>query len=153
MILFMISSGAAFSWTLTIGGLPQLVEEFMKSLGGSPAVFMITSIVTLFIMGSMLEGLPSLLIFGPLLLPLAAQYGINELHFGIVLIISMGIGMLVPPFGICYFATCSVLETTVEESSARFLPYLAIISIGLIVIAAVPWISLALPRALHLSVR
>ena len=153
MILFMISSGAAFSWTLTIGGLPQLVEEFINSLGGSPAVFMIASIVTLFIMGSMLEGLPSLLIFGPLLLPLTAQYGINELHFGIVLIISMGIGMFVPPFGICYFATCSVLETTVEESSVRFLPYLTIILVGLILIAAVPWISLALPRALHLSIR
>ena len=114
---------------------------------------MIASIVTLFIMGSMLEGLPSLLIFGPLLLPLTAQYGINELHFGIVLIISMGIGMFVPPFGICYFATCSVLETTVEESSVRFLPYLTIILVGLILIAAVPWISLALPRALHLSIR
>ena len=94
-----------------------------------------------------------LVIFGPLLLPLAAQYGINELHFGIVLIISMGIGMFIPPFGICYFATCSVLETTVEESTARFLPYLAIICVGLVVIAAVPWISLALPKALHLSVR
>jgi tripartite ATP-independent transporter DctM subunit len=153
MILFMISSGAAFSWTLTIGGLPQLINLFLSSLGGSPAVFMITSIVTLFMMGSMLEGLPSLLIFGPLLLPLAAQYGINELHFGIVLIISMGIGMFVPPFGICYFATCSVLESTVEESTARFLPYLAIITVGLIVIASVPWISLALPRALQLSVK
>jgi TRAP-type C4-dicarboxylate transport system permease large subunit len=94
-----------------------------------------------------------LLIFGPLLLPLAAQYGINPLHFGIVLIIAMGIGTFVPPFGICYFVTCAVLESTVEESTSRFLPYLAITIVGLILIAAVPWFSLALPSALHLSIK
>lgn len=153
MILFMVSAGAAFSWTLTVGGLPNLITRFLNSLGGSSAVFMIASVVTLIVMGSMLEGLPSLLIFGPMLLPLAAQYGINELHFGIVLIIAMGIGTFIPPFGICYFVTCSVLESTVEESTPRFMPYLAITVAGLILIAAVPWFSLALPAALHLSIK
>jgi tripartite ATP-independent transporter DctM subunit len=153
MILFMVSAGGAFSWTLTIGGLPDLITKFLNSLGGSSTVFMVMSILTLIIMGSMLEGLPSLLIFGPMLLPLAGRYGINELHFGIVLIIAMGIGTFIPPFGICYFVTCSVLESTVEESTPRFLPYLVITIVGLIVIAAVPWFSLALPAALHLSIK
>ena len=153
MILFMVSSGGAFSWVLTISGLPTLITQFLNSMGGSSTVFMTMSIVTLFVMGSMLEGLPSLLIFGPLLLPLAAQYGINPLHFGIVLIIAMGIGTFVPPFGICYFVTCAVLESSVEESTSRFLPYLAITIVGLILIAAVPWFSLALPAALHLSIK
>ncbi len=153
MILFMVSAGCAFSWSLTIGGLPNLITQFLNSLGGSSAVFMVTSILTLIVMGSMLEGLPSLLIFGPLLLPLATQYGVNQLHFGIVIIIAMGIGTFIPPFGICYFVTCAVLEASVEESTPRFLPYLAITVVGLIVIAAVPWFSLALPAALHLSVK
>jgi tripartite ATP-independent transporter DctM subunit len=153
MILFMVSAGGAFSWTLTIGGLPNLITQLLNSIGGSSAVFMTASIVTLIVMGSMLEGLPSLLIFGPMLLPLAAQYGINELHFGIVLIIAMGIGTFIPPFGICYFVTCSVLEATVEESTPRFLPYLTITIVGLILIASVPWFSLALPGALHLSIK
>ena len=153
MILFMVSAGGAFAWTLTIGGLPNLINQLLKSLGGSSTVFMVMSILTLIIMGSMLEGLPSLLIFGPMLLPLAGRYGINELHLGIVLIIAMGIGTFIPPFGICYFVTCSVLESTVEESTSRFLPYLVITIIGLVVIAAVPWFSLALPAALHLSIR
>jgi TRAP-type C4-dicarboxylate transport system permease large subunit len=130
-----------------------MIIQFLNSLGGSSVVFTIVSILTLIIMGSILEGLPSLLIFGPMLLPLAAQYGINDLHFGIVLIISMGIGTFIPPFGICYFVTCSVLESTVEESTSRFLPYLAIITVGLILIASVPWFSLVLPAALHLSVK
>jgi len=150
MILFMVSAGAAFSWTLTIGGLPTIITRMMNSLGGSSFVFMLASIVTLIIMGSILEGLPSLLIFGPLLLPLTTLFGINALQFGIVLIISMGIGTFVPPFGICYFATCSVLESTVEESTTKFLPYLVIVAVGLALIASVPWFSLALPAALHL---
>jgi tripartite ATP-independent transporter DctM subunit len=153
MILFMVSAGGAFSWALTIGGLPDLITRFLNSLGGSAVVFMVMSMLTLIIMGSILEGLPSLLIFGPMLLPLAGGYGINDLHFGIVLIIAMGIGTFIPPFGICYFVTCSVLESTVEEATPRFLPYLAIISVGFILIAAVPWFSLALPAALHLSIK
>ncbi len=153
MILFMVAAGGAFSWALTIGGLPDLITRFLNSLGGSAVVFMVMSMLTLIIMGSILEGLPSLLIFGPLLLPLAGSYGINALHFGIVLIIAMGIGTFIPPFGICYFVTCSVLESTVEEATSRFLPYLAIIFVGFIVIAAVPWFSLALPAALHLSIK
>jgi TRAP-type C4-dicarboxylate transport system permease large subunit len=133
--------------------LPTLITQILTSLGGSATVFMVASILTLIIMGSMLEGLPSLLIFGPMLLPLTGHYGINALHFGIVLIIAMGIGTFIPPFGICYFVTCAVLESTVEASTPRFLPYLAIIGAGLILIAAVPWFSLALPAALHLAIQ
>jgi len=153
MILFMVSAGGAFAWTLTAGGLPNLINKILNSFGGSSTMFMITSILTLLITGSIMEGLPSLLVFGPMLLPLAGQYGINELHFGIVLLIAMGIGTFIPPFGFAYFVTCSVLESTVEESTPLFLPYLVIISIGLIVIATVPWFSLALPVALHLSIK
>jgi TRAP-type C4-dicarboxylate transport system permease large subunit len=65
----------------------------------------------------------------------------------------MGIGTFIPPFGICYFVTCSVLESTVEEATNRFLPYLAIIFVGFMLIAAVPWFSLVLPAALHLSIK
>lgn len=153
MVLFMVSAGGAFSWTLTLGGMPDLITQFLNRLGGSATVFMVSSILTLIVMGAMLEGLPSLLIFGPLLLPLTGQYGINPLHFGIVLIIAMGIGTFIPPFGICYFVTCSVLESTVEESTPRLMPYLVIIGVGLTLIAAFPWFSLALPAALHLSVQ
>jgi TRAP-type C4-dicarboxylate transport system permease large subunit len=150
MILLMVAAGSLFSRTLIIGGLPAIITQLLNSLGNSPTAFMIMSILILIVMGSMLEGMPSLLIFGPLLLPMAAQYGINDMHFGIVLIIAMGIGTFIPPFGICYFVTCSVMESSVEESTMRFWPYILMIAIGLAVIAAVPSISLGLPHALHL---
>jgi TRAP-type C4-dicarboxylate transport system permease large subunit len=102
------------------------------------------------IMGSILEGLPSLLIFGPMLLQLTRSYGIDPMAYGIVIIISMGIGTFIPPFGVCYFVTCSVMEATVERVTPRFLPYLLMLLVGLVFIAAFPAISLALPHAFNL---
>ena len=151
MVLFMVSAGSAFSWTLAVSGLQSVVSGFLDTLGGSGAVFMAFSTVLMVIMGSILEGLPSLLIFGPMLLQMTPQYGIEPMHFGIVMIIAMGIGTFIPPFGICYFVTCAVMDTTVEKVTPRFAPYLAVLVIGLVVIAIFPSISLVLPHALNLK--
>ncbi|VTU32895.1 TRAP transporter large permease [Variovorax sp. PBL-E5] len=150
MVLFMVSAGSAFSWTLAISGLQPVVAEFLAMFGGSAFAFMAFSIVLMVVMGSILEGLPSLLIFGPMLLQLTRNYGIDPMAFGIVIIISMGIGTFIPPFGVCYFVTCSVMDTSVEKVTPRFLPYLAVLLIGLICIALFPAISLALPHAFNL---
>ncbi|VTU24725.1 Neu5Ac permease [Variovorax sp. SRS16] len=150
MVLFMVSAGSAFSWTLAISGLQPVVAEFLAMFGGSAFAFVAFSIVLMVVMGSILEGLPSLLIFGPMLLQLTRNYGIDPMAFGIVIIISMGIGTFIPPFGVCYFVTCSVMDTSVEKVTPRFLPYLAVLLIGLICIALFPAISLALPHAFNL---
>jgi tripartite ATP-independent transporter DctM subunit len=151
MVLFMVSAGAAFSWTLAVSGLHEVISGFLDTLGGSAGAFMAFSIVLMVVMGSILEGMPSLLIFGPMLLQMTTQYGIAPMHFGIVIIIAMGIGTFIPPFGICYFVTCSVMDTTVEKVTPRFLPYLAMLVVGLIVIAIFPSISLMLPNAFNLK--
>jgi tripartite ATP-independent transporter DctM subunit len=151
MILFMVSAGAAFSWTLAVSGLQGVVSGILDVLGGSVVVFWAFSIVLMVVMGSILEGMPSLLIFGPMLLHLATQYGIEQKHFGIVIIIAMGIGTFIPPFGICYFVTCAVMDTTVEKVTPRFLPYLAVLVVGMIIIAMFPSISLVLPHAFNLK--
>lgn len=150
MVLFMVSAGSAFSWTLAISGLQSTVSDFLTALGGSTAAFIAFSVVLMVIMGSILEGLPSLLIFGPMLLQLTKMYGVDPMAFGIVLIISMGIGTFIPPFGVCYFVTCSVMDTTVEKVTPRFLPYLAVLVVGLICISVFPSLSLALPNAFNL---
>ena len=151
MVLFMVSAGAAFSWTLAVSGLHEVISGFLDTLGGSAGAFMAFSIVLMVVMGSILEGMPSLLIFGPMLLQMTTQYGIAPMHFGIVIIIAMGIGTFIPPFGICYFVTCSVMDTTVEKVTPRFVPYLAMLVVGLIVIAMFPSISLVLPNAFNLK--
>ena len=151
MVLFMVSAGSAFSWTLAVSGLQGVVSGLLDTIGGSAAAFMAASIVLMVIMGSILEGLPSLLIFGPMLLQMTPQYGIDPMHFGIVMIIAMGIGTFIPPFGICYYVTCSVMDTAVEKVTPRFVPYLAVLVVGLVLIAIFPAISLALPHAFNLK--
>lgn len=150
MVLLMVSAGSAFSWTLAISGLQTVVADFLVLLGGSAAAFIAFSVVLMVIMGSILEGLPSLLIFGPMLLQLTKLYGIDPMAFGIIIIISMGIGTFIPPFGVCYFVTCSVMDTSVEKVTPRFMPYLAVLLLGLVAIAIFPAISLALPHAFNL---
>lgn len=150
MVLFMVSAGSAFSWTLAVSGLQSVVSDFLSLLGGSAFAFMAFSIVLMVVMGSILEGLPSLLIFGPMLLQLAGGYGIDPMAFGIVIIIAMGVGTFIPPFGVCYFVTCSVMDTSVERVTPRFLPYLAVLLAGMVLIAIFPAISLALPHAFNL---
>jgi len=150
MVLFMVSAGSAFSWTLALSGLQGTVAEFLALLGGSKFAFMAFAIVLMVVMGSILEGMPSLLIFGPMLLQLSKTYGVDPIAFGIVIIIAMGIGTFIPPFGVCYFVTCSVMDTSVEKMTPKFLPYLAVLVVGLILIAVFPSISLALPHAFNL---
>jgi tripartite ATP-independent transporter DctM subunit len=150
MVLLMVSAGSAFSWTLAISGLQSVVADFLSMLGGSRTAFIAFSMVLMVVMGSILEGLPSLLIFGPMLMQLTKMYGIDPMAYGIVLIISMGIGTFIPPFGVCYFITCSVMNTSVERVTPKFVPYLGVLLVGVVAIAIWPEISLALPHAFGL---
>jgi tripartite ATP-independent transporter DctM subunit len=150
MVLFITSTASTFSWSLTIAKLPQQIATLFSVLHGSASMFMIAAVVTLVIMGALLEGLPALLIFGPLLLPMAPGFGIDPLQFGIVLIIAMGLGAFSPPIGVGMFVTCSICDTTMENASRHMVPYLVILVAGLLLVALVPWFSLIVPRALGL---
>jgi tripartite ATP-independent transporter DctM subunit len=150
MVLFITSTASTFSWSLTIAKLPQQIATLFSVLHGSASMFMIAAVVTLVIMGALLEGLPALLIFGPLLLPMAPGFGIDPLQFGIVLIIAMGLGAFSPPIGVGMFVTCSICDTTMENATRHMVPYLVILVAGLLLVALVPWFSLIVPRALGL---
>jgi tripartite ATP-independent transporter DctM subunit len=150
MVLFITSTASTFSWSLTLAKLPQQVAAMFSFLHGSAWLFMLATIVTLVLMGALLEGLPALLIFGPLLLPLAPGFGIDPLQYGIVMIIAMGLGAFSPPIGVGMFVTCSICETTMENATRHMLPYLAVLVIGLLLVTFVPWFSLIVPNLLGL---
>ena len=149
-ILFIIAAGGAFSWTLTIATIPHKIAALFQYLGHSSSLFMLATVFTLIVMGAILEGLPALLVFGPLLLPLAPVFGVDQLQYGIVLIIAMGLGSFSPPIGLCIYVCCSVTGTTMEEAAPRMLPYIIVVILGLLAVAFIPWFSLVLPRLLHL---
>lgn len=150
MVLFITSTASTLSWSLTLAKIPQQIAALFTVLHGSAALFMVATVVTLILMGALLEGLPALLIFGPLLLPMAASFGIDSVQYGIVLIIAMGLGAFSPPIGVGMFVTCSIADTTMENATRHMLPYLAVLVIGLLLIAFVPWFSLVVPRLLHM---
>ncbi len=150
MVLFILATASAFSWMLTIASLPQRLVALLHSFNDSTAIFMIGSVILLVVTGSLLEGLPALNVLAPLLLPIAGEIGINELHFGIVLVIAMGIGAFMPPAGVGFYVCCAIQRTNVEEASRAMLPYLGVLVAGLLIVAFVPWFTLLLPRAVGL---
>ncbi len=153
MILFIVASAQMLSYLLTVNLIPQHMAAAMAGIGASSGVwvFLLLSIAMLVVMGSVLEGAPALIIFGPLLFPAAQRLGVNPLHFGILLIISMGIGLFAPPLGVGLYTACAVGQVPVGRVVRPIAKYLAVLFAALLLIAFVPSITLALPRWLGLS--
>lgn len=151
MLLFVVGAAGAFAYVLTISNLPTRLAGLLAALHAGPFLFILISLVVLIVMGTLLEGLPALLIFGPLLLPIGEQLGVAPLHFAVLLIIAMGIGLFAPPFGIGLYVACAVGGASIEEATKPILPYLGVVLVGLIIVALFPWLTLALPQALHVG--
>jgi tripartite ATP-independent transporter DctM subunit len=146
VLLFIFAAASGFSWTLTVAYLPQRLVELLHSVGSSTAIFMIGSIVLLIVVGVLLEGLPSLNVLAPLLLPIAGKLGLSELHYALVLIIAMGVGGFMPLAGVGFYVCCAIMRADIEAASRAMLPYLGVLLIGLLIVAFVPWFALFLPH-------
>jgi tripartite ATP-independent transporter DctM subunit len=149
MVLFIIAAAFSFAWTLTAANLPANLAMILHSLGDNRIVFTLGSIVLLIVVGSLLEGLPALIILGPLLMPIAGQYGMDIIHYSMIMILAMGVGIFIPPIGIGFYVSCSVSESRLEATGKAMLPYLAVLIAGVLVVAFVPWFTLAVPRLLQ----
>ena len=116
----------------------------MQAVPGGAVSFMAISIMVFIVLGSVLEGIPAMVLFGPLLFPVAKEVGINDLHYAVVVILAMGIGLFAPPFGLGYYAACIIGKVPAEVGLRRIWPYLGALTVGLAVVAAVPWLSTGL---------
>jgi C4-dicarboxylate transporter, DctM subunit len=149
MIFFTFCGATLFSWALSLEGVPEMVASGLGSLGAHaflPAVIAIT-----ILLGAVLESIVTIIILGPLLLPVAIQLGINPLQYGIVLIEAFGIGSIIPPVGLALYIACAICETEVDRTARPLLGYLAVLCLGLLLVTAVPWLTLVLPNAFHLQ--
>ncbi|WP_249780871.1 TRAP transporter large permease subunit [Bradyrhizobium sp. dw_78] len=149
MVLFIIAAAFSFAWTLTAANLPASLAAILHSAGDNRIVFTLGSIVLLIVVGSLLEGLPALIILGPLLMPIASQYGIDIIHYSMIMILAMGVGIFIPPIGIGFYVSCTVSESRLESTGRAMLPYLAVLIVGVLVVAFVPWFTLAVPRLIQ----
>ena len=146
VLLFIFAAASSFSWTLTVALLPQRLVALLQSVGDSSMIFMVCSIVLLILVGVLLEGLPSLNVLAPLLLPIAGKLGLSELHYALVLIIAMGIGGFMPFAGVGFYVCCAVMRCNIETASRAMLPYLVVLIGGLLIVAFFPWLTLFLPH-------
>jgi tripartite ATP-independent transporter DctM subunit len=146
VLLFIFTAASAFSWVLTIAYLPQRLVDLLATGQANATIFMIGSIALLIFVGVLLEGLPSLNVLAPLLLPIAVKLGFSGLHFAIVLIIAMGVGGFMPLAGVGFYVCCAVMRCEIEPASRAMLPYLVVVLAGLLIVAFVPWFALALPN-------
>ena len=140
-ILLIVGAATAMSWAITQTGISRGLAGWIMQIPGGRFSFLAISILIFIILGSVLEGIPAVVLMGPLLFPVARQVGLNEIHYAMVAILGMGIGLFSPPFGVGYYVACAIGGCNPDEGLPYIGKYLIALSISLIVIAAVPWIS------------
>jgi len=140
-ILIIIGTATGMAWGLTQSGFSRSLAAAMTGLPGGAVTFMAVSIVAFVILGSVLEGIPAIVLFGPLLFPIARAVGIHEVHYAMVVILAMGIGLFAPPFGVGYYAACAIGRVQPVEGMRPIWGYLLALVIGTVIVAAFPWIS------------
>ena len=150
LVLFIVAAAQSLAFVLTLQQFPHALAQAMIALSQNAGAwpFLLLSILILIVMGSILEGAAALIIFGPLLIPVAGQIGVNGLHFGVVLVIAMGIGLFAPPLGLGLYGACLIGGVPIERTVRPMLGYLGLLFVCLLVIAFVPGLTLWLPHRL-----
>jgi tripartite ATP-independent transporter DctM subunit len=141
-ILLIIGTATGMAWGLTQSGFSRALAAAMTGLPGGAATFIAVSIVVFVVLGSVLEGIPAIVLFGPLLFPVARLVGVHEVHYAMIVILAMGIGLFAPPFGVGYYAACAIGRVDPAEGVRPIMGYLLALLVGLIIVAIFPWISI-----------
>jgi tripartite ATP-independent transporter DctM subunit len=141
-ILIIIGCATAMAWALTQSGFSRQLATWMAAVPGGSVGFLVISALAFVVLGSFLEGIPAIVLFGPLLFPIARAIGVNEVHYAMVVVFAMGLGLFAPPFGVGFYAACAIGRVNPALAMQRVWPYLAALFVALILIATIPWISI-----------
>jgi tripartite ATP-independent transporter DctM subunit len=141
-ILMIIGTATGMAWGLTQSGFSRALATAMTGLPGGAATFIAVSILAFIVLGSVLEGIPAIVLFGPLLFPIAKQVGVHEVHYAMIIILAMGVGLFAPPFGVGYYAACAIGRVDPAEGIRPIWGYMLALLVGLVIVAIFPWISI-----------
>jgi C4-dicarboxylate transporter DctM subunit len=150
MVMLLVGTASVLSWILAAEGVPQMIGRWMLGLSSHPAPFLLLTVLVFLVLGALLEGLPAMIILVPVFFPVATRFGIDPLHYGTLVVAALGLGLFLPPFGLGFFIACALGDTTVEQAARAYLPYLAALLAGLLLVAFVPWLTLVVPRLMNL---
>lgn len=143
-ILLILGAASAMAWALTQSGFARDLMTIVTGLPGGWVVFMLASIVIFLVLGCFLEGLPAIVLLAPIMFPIARGLGIHDIHYAMVIVTAMNIGLMAPPVGIGFYIACKIANVPADQVMRNIWPYLAALLVGLLAIAAVPWFSTAL---------
>lgn len=145
-VMILVGMATVLGWLLTREQVPQALANLIHYLGGGKNLFLFLINIFFLFLGAILEGVPALIMTVPILLPLATQFGIDPVHFGIVLIANMGIGLFLPPIGLGVLIGCSIGNVTIANIARRLFPYLAVNFAMVLLLTYWPGITLVIPK-------
>ena len=149
VIMFIIANAGLFAFLITRAGVPDAIGRWLESVLQSPALFLLGVNAALFVIGMFIETSAAIIVLAPILAPVAVHFGIDPVHFGLVMVVNLALGMITPPFGVNLFAACTVAKISLDRIVTHLVPFVLVILGCLMVITYVPSISLALRDAVY----
>jgi tripartite ATP-independent transporter DctM subunit len=140
-ILLILGTASAMAWALTQSGIVQHLSHFLTTLPGGWMAFMGVTIIVFLVMGCLLEGLPAVLLLAPIMFPIAKKLGIHEIHYSMVVVCAMNVGLMMPPIGVGFYVACRIGDAKPDDAMTAIWPYISALLVGVIVIAMFPWLS------------
>jgi C4-dicarboxylate transporter DctM subunit len=145
-IMLLVGTASLFAWLLSTQRVPQSLSALVREVSTGPILFLLLANLVMLVLGAVLDGLPAMIMLVPVLLPMAMQFGVDPLHFGIVLIANIGVGLFLPPVGLGVIVAAAIGRVSVSEIAPTLLPYLATMMATVLVITFWPWLTLIVPN-------
>jgi tripartite ATP-independent transporter DctM subunit len=140
-ILLILGTASAMAWAITQSGVVQQLSHVLTTLPGGIWAFMAVTVAVFLVLGCLLEGLPAVLLLAPIMFPIAKKLGIHEIHYSMVIVCAMNVGLMMPPIGVGFYVACRIGDAKPDDAMVAIWPYIAALLVGVLVIAAVPWFS------------
>lgn len=144
VIMFIIANAGLFAFLITRAGVPEAIGHWLQAVLQSPAIFLLGVNAALFVIGMFIETSAAIIVLAPILAPVAVHFGIDPVHFGLVMVVNLALGMITPPFGVNLFAACTVAKISLDRIVTHLIPFVLVILACLMVVTYVPQLSLGL---------
>jgi tripartite ATP-independent transporter DctM subunit len=149
-VCFLLGTAAVVAWVLTVAQVPVFLAELLRSLSAGPTAFLLFSALLFIFLGAVIEGPAAVVILLPTFLPVVKQFGIDLVHYSIVITAAVGIGLFLPPIGVGLFICCGIAKISIDRTLRPMMPYVILLCLGLLIVVLFPWFTLILPRVLKL---
>ena len=144
VIMFIIANAGLFAFLITRAGVPEAIGHWLQDILQSPAYFLLGVNAALFLIGMFIETSAAIIVLAPILAPVAVHFGIDPVHFGLIMVVNLALGMITPPFGVNLFAACTVARISLDRMIKDLIPFVLVILACLMVVSYVPALSLTL---------